>query len=771
MEPVLRHGLVAMLTLSALAVGAGALRAQDAAPASSSPGVPLQLPAGFDGPPVPVAPATMSRDADGRATLRAVPLAEPLRLDGALDEALYSTVEPISDFIQVEPEGGAPATEKTEVWVSFDDDYVYVSFRCWETQPERLVANEMRRDNTNLVMGNDNVAFLFDTFYDRRDSFLFEINPIGGRWDGQVTSESQANGDWNPVWDLAVGRFDRGWTLEAAVPFKSLRYQPGRAQVWGFNARRVSRWKNEVSFITRLPNARGMSATFQVSGAATLVGLEAPPGSKNLEIKPYVVSDLSSDVSTGIDNDVSGDVGLDLKYGVSQNLTADLTYNTDFAQVEADQLQINLTRFNLFFPEKREFFLENQGIFSFGGAASGGFAATGGQTPVLFYSRRIGLNQGREVPIDAGGRLTGRAGRFSLGLLNIQTDDEPSAGSRRTNFSVVRFRRDILRKSSIGLIATGRSVGQFGTGSNVAYGVDGTFAFYDNLAIDTYWARTDTPDRRGDDASYRAHLNYAGDRYGVQLEHLVVGDHFNPEVGFVRRDDMHRSFGQLRFSPRPRNSEVVRKYSWIGALDYVENGDGRVETRDASGEFSIEFQSSDELSLGYVNGHEFVPMAFPIATGVMIPVGAYDTQNVAVGFTFGRQRRLAGGVSAQYGTFYGGHKTTVTVSQGRVGLSPQLQVEPTYSLNQVDLPEADFTAHLIGSRVTYTMTPLMFASALLQYDSDRHAVAANVRLRWEYQPGSELFIVYNEQRDSMAAGFPDLTNRALIVKVNRLFRF
>jgi Domain of unknown function (DUF5916) len=765
-----RHDHVAILSLLTGLIATSSLAAQEVAPAfSTAPSI--ELPANFDGPPVPVAPATMSRNAEGRATLRAVRLTEPLGLDGELSEGLYATVKPISDFIQVEPRGGAPATEKTEVWVTFDDNYVYVSFRCWESQPERLIANEMRRDNTNLVMGNDNVAFLFDTFHDRRNAFLFEVNPLGGRFDGQVTNESQNNSDWNPVWDVQTGRFEQGWTLEAAIPFKSLRYQPGRAQIWGFNARRRNAWKNEVSFITQLPNARGMMATFQVSGAATLVGIDAPPGSKNLEIKPYVVTDVTSDVNANIDNEVGGDIGLDVKYGLTQNLTADFTYNTDFAQVEADQLQINLTRFNLFFPEKREFFLENQGIFSFGGAAAGGFAAVGSDTPVLFYSRRIGLNEGREVPIDAGGRLTGRPGRFSIGVLNIQSDDEPTSGARRTNFSVVRVKRNILRKSSIGVIATGRSVGDNGTGSNTAYGADGIFAFYDNLTINTYWAQTRTTALSRDDASYRAQLDYAGDRYGLQLERLVVGSNFNPEVGFVRRDDMHRWFGQFRFSPRPRNSETVRKYSWTESINYVENGEGRVETRDLIGEFGVEFQSSDEFNLVYTNNYEFLPSPFPIAPGVTIPVGVYDTQNVGVGFTFARRRRLAGSISAEYGTFYSGTKTTVTVSQGRVGVSPQLSIEPTYSLNKVELVEGDFTSHLAGARVTYTMTPLMFTSALLQYDSSRHTVSANVRLRWEYRPGSELFIVYNDQRDSTTPGFPDLTNRALIVKINRLFRF
>jgi hypothetical protein len=319
----------------------------------------------------------------------------------------------MSDFIQQDPQEGSAATEKTEVWLFFDRDQVYISFRCWESYPERLVASEMRRDNQTVLAGNDNLGFIFDMFYDRRDSAFFTVNPLGGRSDGQVTNERQYNPDWNPVWDLAVGRFEGGWTIEAAIPFKSLRYRPGRAQIWSFNVRRINRWKNEISNLTRLPASRGIAAIMQTSLSATVVGLEAPPGSKNLEVKPYAISDLTSDLAATpkLSNDLGGDVGVDVKYGVTQNLTADFTYNTDFAQVEADEQQINLTRYNLFFPEKREFFLENQGTFAFGGAATGGGqAATPSDTPILFYSRRIGLNQGRAVPIQVGGRLTGRLG-------------------------------------------------------------------------------------------------------------------------------------------------------------------------------------------------------------------------------------------------------------------------------------------------------------------------------------------------------------------------
>ena len=316
----------------------------------------------IDGPPPPEAPQVVSRDVSGRVTIRATEIATPLTLDGWLDEAIYTSVYATLDFVQQEPQEGSPATERTDVWVFFDHDRIYFSFRCWESEPDRLIVNEMRRDNGN-VYANDHIAFILDTFHDRRNGVEFLVNPIGGRMDGQVTNESLYNGDWNPIWDVAVGEFDGGWTVETAIPFKSLRYRSGADQIWGINVRRVNVWKNEHSFLARVPAAMGGNGIFQVSRAATLVGLEAPPRSTNLDVKPFVITDLTTDrtVTPPISKNLGGDVGLDVKYGVTQNLVADLTVNTDFAQVEADEQQVNLTRFSLFFPEKREFFLENQG--------------------------------------------------------------------------------------------------------------------------------------------------------------------------------------------------------------------------------------------------------------------------------------------------------------------------------------------------------------------------------------------------------------------------
>jgi hypothetical protein len=334
------------------------------------------------------------------------------------------------------------------------------------------------------------------------------------------------------------------------------------------------------------------------------------------------------------------------------------------------------------------------------------------------------------------------------------------------------MKRDVLRKSSVGVIFTKRSVSESAAGSNEAYGVDGAFGFYDNLTLNTYWAQTKTDGQSGDEGSYRAQLDYAGDRYGIQLEHLRVGANFKPEVGFVRRPDMRRHFGQFRFSPRPRKSRVVRKYYWIGALDYVENGAGRVDTRIGSGTFQSEFQNGDRFNLGYSRNYDFLPLALPLTTTVVVPVGGYDYASVQAGYTYAPTRKIASGALAvEQGGFYGGRKTTVTVSQGRLAFPPHLSVEPSYSINRVDIPQGAFTTHLIGSRINVTMTPLMFAGALVQYNSTSHAVSANVRIRWEYRPGSELFLVLNEQRDTLTRGFPTLGNRAFIVKVNRLFQF
>ena len=733
----------------------------------------------------PPAPGTIARDAAHQATLRAVRLTTPLDIDGELDEQVYRDLQPASDFIQILPNEGERASEQTEVWVLFDDDNLYVSARCLSAAPaSEWAASDMRRDGTGL---GQYVGIVLDTFYDRRNAVEFVVNPLGGRMDGQITNERGWNGDWNPVWSVRVGRFDGGWTFEAVIPFKSLRYRPGREQVWGFNIERRVVWNNEYSALVPLPASRSYSAIMQISEAATLVGLEVPDAGINLELKPYAIAELSGarTAAQRLSNVATGDIGLDVKYGITENLVADLTVNTDFAQVEADEQQINLTRFSLFFPEKREFFLENQGVFAFGGEAGAGQFAGITNTPILFYSRRIGLHSedgiAREVPIDAGGRLTGRIGKYSVGLLNIRTGDAPAAGAQATSFSVLRLRRDLFRRSNIGVMVTDRSVSQHGAGRNQVFGVDGLFSFYQNLNISTYWAETRTGRTDGgeDQSSHRVQLDYLGDRYGVQLERLAVGDDFNPEIGFLRRDDFEQSFAKFRFSPRPRSIAAIRQFFWEGQIDYITDRDGLLETRQARGRFAVEFENSNLFDVIYNRNYEFLVEQFPLAADVIVPVGGYGFDDVEVGYQLGQQNRISGRVSVQHGGFYGGTKTSLNFGMGsgffgtRLELTPQLSIEPNLSLHWIDLPFGRFDTQLVSTRTIYALNPLMFVSALVQYNSATSSVSTNLRLRWEYHPGSELFVVYNEERaDTLLTPrrYP-LQNRALIVKFNRLFRF
>jgi hypothetical protein len=757
-----------------LAAGLGSVCAGEAQPGQA---VPLGGPVS-DGPPPPLAPATVSRDAAGRAIVRAIRLDQPLQVDGRLDESVYEQMQPAGGFIQQVPREGAPATERTETWVMFDGSAIYVAARCWDTAPpERWIANELRRD-TNQLRQNDTFGVIFDTFHDRRNGYLFYTNPLGARADQAVTDEGNLNVDWNPVWEVRTGRFDGGWTVEMAIPFKSLRYRSGTAQVWGINIRRVIRRRNEWTHLVPIPASAGVpGGIFRLSMAATLIDLDLPSAGSNVEIKPYGIARLTSDLARTpiLSNHPGADAGIDAKYGVSANLTADVTVNTDFAQVEVDEQQVNLTRFTLQFPEKRDFFLEGRGIFDFGrttNAPGGGNALPVNGSPSLFYSRRIGLNGSRVVPIDVGGRLTGKAGKLTIGLMNVETGEESVSTTPASNFTVARVRRDVLRRSTIGVMFTNRSESIVAPGhANQAFGADAAFSFFQNVNASGYYARSVTDGHHEDNDSAQARLDYAADRYGAQIDYLKVGDNFTPEIGFVRRDNFRRTFGSLRFSPRPKGSKRVRKYTWEGTLEYLVNGSERLESRQQSGRFATEFQTSDLFTVTVNRNYELLSRPFTVSPGVTIPIGSYPFSDVTTSYGFGQQRRMSGTVSLQRGHFYGGDLTAVGYSGGRVAILKQWSLEPSLSLNHVELPAGTFTTTVIRTRTDYGFSPRMFVSALVQYGSTDDLFSSNFRFRWEYRPGSEFFVVYTDERDTLARGYPDLNNRAFVVKINRLLRF
>jgi hypothetical protein len=729
----------------------------------------------FAGPAAPVAPEVFAEDTEGRITLRATRLASPLAVDGALDEAAYRDVKPITSFVQMEPRQGEAATERTESWLLFDDQYFYVAVRSYDSQPSRLVANEMRRDSFN-VFQNDNLTVSIDPLYTRRSGYFFQTNALGALRDQEVFDERSNNQDWNTVWYTRSRILDDGWTTEIAIPFKSLRFRAAGPQVWGFNLRRLIRWKNEQHSIAPIPASAGTRAMYRFDIFATLVGVETPSQSRNLEVKPYVIGSSTTNraVTPPFANDLSGNAGGDIKYGVTKSLVADLTVRTDFAQVEEDQQQVNLTRFSLFFPERRDFFLEGQGLFNFGTGQRGGDGSGGPSlTPVVFYSRRIGLSDGgRSVPIEAGGRLTGRIGKYSVGLLNIQTGQSSAARAPDTNFSVVRVRRDVLRRSNVGVLLTHRAPDS-GLDNSV-YGVDANLPFFQNVIAQGFWTMSETGrDTRpvADRSSYRGELEYNGDRYGARYEHLTVGKFFEPQIGFLRRGAFVRNNGYVRFSPRPERGSRVRKHYYEAEYDYITGADGVLETREARGTYRLELQNNDQWRVELARAYELLRQPFAVVPGRVIAAGGYQFDDLRSEYQFGPQRRLSGTVTLARGGFYGGDKTEAGY-RGLVVVSPRLTFEPGVTINWLDLPVGRATTRLVTNRTNLTLTPRMALAVNVQYNSTSNSIISSIRYRWEYQAGSDLFVVYSDGRDTIdRRGFPELVNRTFVVKLTRLWRF
>lgn len=716
----------------------------------------------------------MARDTEGRVTIRAVRIDAPLTIDGVLDDVAYGSIQPIRDLLQIDPQPGQPVSEATAIWLLFDRDTLYISARCDDREAHRIVADDMRRDGRNISQ-NDNLSVVLDTFHDRRNGYEFLVNPVGGMWEGQFTDERDFNRDWNTVWRSKSRRTDKGWTVEIAIPFRSLRYRGSGPQVWGINIRRTIKRRNEYAYLRMVPRVAGAAGVLRVSSAATLAGLDLPPSSLALEVKPFVLGAARADrvLDPTLAYDTVADGGVDAKYSVTRSLTADFTFRTDFAQVEDDDQQVNLTRFNLFFPEKREFFLEGQGIFAFGGVESaprGTPGNTAANTPVLFFSRRIGLENNRPVPLEVGGRLSGKAGRYSVGLLNIQTDDSRAAGAESTNFSVVRLKREILRRSYIGVIGTARSPSTLDDSTAATVGIDTGMSFHQNLNIVGFYAKTSSPQARGRDFSYRARFDYNADLLGVQVEQLAVGSGFNPEVGFLRRRGFIESYAALRLSRRPAQPSRIRKLSLESALDYITNDDQQLEDRQLRISSRTELQNGDTVLVDLERAFEYLADPFPIRPDIKVPVGTYRQSTARATYTLGNQRRLAGDIVAARSHFYDGDRTDLSY-RGRLRVSPQLAIEPSVGVNWVDMPYGNFTAVLVSARPMFAFTPSMVLSALVQYNSTSATASANLRFRWEYAPGSDVYVVYTDSRDTTIDRDPRLIGRTFTVKLTRLVRF
>jgi CBS domain-containing protein len=701
--------------------------------------------------------------------VRIDPDSDYVYVDGILNEPIWNRAPVISDFRQIEPNEGSPATEPTEVRVLYDANSIYVGIIAYDSNPEGIIARILQRDrvmNTDdftgapQFAGDDAVAILFDTFHDRRNAVVFATNPNGAEFEALLTDEGREfNIDWRGIWRVKAQKTADGWSAEFAIPFRTLRYPVGEtSEPWGFNVYRVIRRKNEEVLWTAW--TRGDGGFHRVSMAGHLEGMtDLPRKGLNLDLKPYVLGRVEQEaVGSEVETDPDLAVGLDAKYEVRPGLVLDLTLNTDFAQVEADDEQVNLTRFDLFFPEKREFFLENAGIFEFG------VQAIMEPPPfLLFFSRRIGISDDGEIPLIGGVRLTGRVGKQTVGILDVVTDS--AFADPRTNFAVVRVKRDVGARNYVGAMLTDR---RWAAGSNTAGGVDFSFWPTGALNLQGFAAATTTTGPGGDDVAYRLGVDWQTDRYGLNAQHISIGPETTADVGFITRTDIRRTEGFVRYTPRPQ-AIGLRKVDLFAAATYISRIDGLLQDWSVGGALSPEWNSGENITVFGGVGFTRLDEGFDLSDDVFVPTGDYDLWQIAIfaNTSFNRPVTFAGDAFIQ-----GIYDGNITTASGNLGFTPNANVSITlrYTRNWVDVPDGSFIADIAAIRMTYAFSTRLVANALLQYNSLDNALSANVRLNFVHSPGSDLFIVFNEFRGNDTSRWA-FSERAAVVKVTYLKRF
>ena len=699
----------------------------------------------------------------------AVRVTEKITLDGRLDEPGWALATPVGSFIQRRPRTGEPMTERTDVRFLYDDDNLYIGVFCYDSDPDGIIVNSVQKDYA--TQESDGVTVLIDSLHDRRSGLTFVANPLGAKDDVQLSVDGSGNLDWDGVWDVKTSRNDQGWIAEYVIPFTTLRFSGSPSQEWGLQiTRRITR-KNEEADWSPLPQR---FSNWRMSLAGTLTGLENIRQGRNLKVKPFVSSGITQSrdaagrlqTMRGLERFKDYDAGVDIKYGLPPSLTLDATYRTDFAQVEADQQQVNLTRFNLFFPEKREFFLENTGTFNFG--AGGGFGGGGGNL-VPFFSRRIGLSaSGTPIPIVGGARVSGQVNRYDVGVLTMKTE---RLGTTPSNtFLVGRVKRNVSTSSWIGAVVTNRDSTQAGDYNRVA-GADAHFQFVRKLDFDAYLLGSETPGRDGRNQARRFQAAWTDEELVATAEYNEVQPNFNPEAGFIRRRDMAQYSGDVAWRPQLAQSDLIRNFNVGTSIDYFEgSGSGEIETRVSDTTLGVVFESNASATFVFNNTFDRLnsPLAIPSGNPhVTIPVGDYTFDRYTAQFTTNQRKKISGSGTLSVGDFYGGDRRQATAG---LTLKPNyhVSVNLTYDRNEVHLPNGAFTTGLVGAKVIYGFSPRAFLNAFLQYNADTHLVSSNIRFDLIHRPLSDLYIVYNDTRDT-AAG--QVRERAFVVKVTNLFTF
>ena len=680
-----------------------------------------------------------------------------IKLDGDLSEPEWKLAEPATDFIQRLPHTGKPATERTEVRILYDQNSIYVGVDCFDSAGEEgITIKDIRPDFYTL--DSDGFQVVFDTFDDDRNCFLFGINPGAARFDMQIGSDGTAsNTAWNGIWWVKTRIDHDGWHAEIAIPFTTLRFNKNGDQIWGVNFERRVRRKSEDSYWAPLPAAFRLG---RISLAGTLAGLKGIRQGRNLYVKPYVSASIPrrSDGSMGFDPTGGGDA----KWGLGSQLTLDLTINTDFSQVEADEEQINLTRYNLFFPEKRDFFLENASLFKVGRTRP--FVSQPRPDFVPFFSRRIGIsNDGELIPILGGARLTGRAGKYTLGVLSMETD--AIEGIPRTNYSVVRVRRDILGKSDVGGFFTSKLDAD--GGYNRSFGADINLNFFKNLDVSSYVFKTDSPGEHDRNWASYFEVGWKDDFLDLSARRLAVGENFDPQMGYVSRTAMIKNAGDFELTFRPREKLPWVRYLGPAVLvEYITDPEYSPETKNLNTFFDMVLKNGSQFQAGRIASFERLEKPFKIHLDQKIPAGDYRFDDYYLSFVTDRNHLLGGSFRIDSGGFYDGDRRSVIMG---ADLRPGYKFTAglSWNHNDVHLPGGNFTTSLIGARLGYSFSTRHYFNALIQYNSDTKDVSSNLRLNLFHTPTNDFYFVYNERRSSTG----DLLDRAIILKLTHIFSF
>ncbi len=705
-----------------------------------------------------------------RAIAARLPKGQAPKIDGRLDDPVWALAPATGGFYQREPHGGAPSTERTEFRVLYDDRKIYFGVWAFDSDPTGIHASEMKRDS-GLTKG-DRIAIVIDTFLDRRNGFYFATNPLGAEKDAQYTDNARVrNNDWNAVWECRTSIDDKGWYVEIAIPLGQLRFRKGPGDAtWGLNVARSIVRKNEETYWVPYPRAQGANGFAYLSNAGLLKGLRDMMPPRRFEFVPFVAPRVGRDFALGTTTNKANPYGFDARLGVTSTLLADVTYRTDFAQVEADQEVVNVTRFSLFFPEKRQFFTESAGLFNYGkpGVETGDFGP--GLLP-LFYSRQIGLHDGQEVPILGGARMAGRAGRYSLGVMNIETDRAihgsggPGAGIGRANYSVVRVKRDVFSESTVGAMFLNREGGP-GAAYNRSAGVDVNLVMAGGDArLTGLLAKTFTPGIARGDWAGALDFSYQKDRYNYDLTYLDVGDAFNAEMGYIRRTDIRNPRVKAAWTPRPA-WRGVRQLSIGGLVDAYATHAGRTESRTDDGWFGLTFEDTSTLTIEALRDYDLLDAPWPLGRGV-VPAGGYRWNTGRVSYASSPRHRVTGSGYVEAGGYYSGDKQTWS---GGISVLPldTLLIDLAYARNRITLPAVvPYGTNTVSARVSYSFSPGLFVKGFVQYNDDRRLASLNLLAWWIYRQGSDFYIVYNEGWDTNLPGPRDLRarNRSFSVKL------